>query len=84
MKNWYRATTVVAACRDGNISMASDGQVTVGDVVMKGKAQKVRLTQNGKAILGLAGGAADALALSERFEAKLDEFPGNIREPPLN
>jgi ATP-dependent HslUV protease subunit HslV len=79
MKNWYRSTTVVAACRDGNIAMASDGQVTVGDVVMKGKAQKVRLTQNGKAILGFAGGAADALALSERLEAKLDEFPGNIR-----
>ena len=59
--------------------MASDGQVTVGSTVMKHGAQKVRKASNHPALIGFAGGAADALALTERLEAKLDEHGGNVR-----
>ncbi len=74
-----RATTVVAVLRDGAIAMASDGQVTVGEVVMKHGAQKVRRVAKDRALVGFAGGAADALALSERLEAKIEAHPGNVR-----
>jgi ATP-dependent HslUV protease subunit HslV len=74
-----RSTTVVAMVRDGRIAMASDGQVTVGDAVMKGGAVKVRRAANGRAVFGFAGSAADALALSERLESKLEAHPGNVR-----
>ncbi len=73
------ATTVLAVVRDGRIAMASDGQVTIGDVVMKQSAQKVRRATRSDALIGFAGGAADALALSERLEAKLEEHPGQLR-----
>jgi ATP-dependent HslUV protease subunit HslV len=73
------ATTVLAVVRDGRIAMAADGQVTVGNVTMKRSAQKVRLAGKDKAVVGFAGGAADALALTERLEAKLEAYPGNIR-----
>ncbi len=75
----FRATTVLAVVRDGKIAMASDGQVTLGNVVMKGGAKKVRLAESGKAIMGFAGGVADAMALSERLESKLEAYPGNVR-----
>lgn len=74
-----RSTTVVAVVRDGRIAMASDGQVTVGDTVVKSGAQKVRRAARHGALIGFAGGAADALALGERWEAKLDEHRGNLR-----
>jgi ATP-dependent HslUV protease, peptidase subunit HslV len=74
-----RATTVLAVIRDGRIALAADGQVTVGNAVMKHGAQKVRKSQNGRALYGFAGGAADALALSERLESKLEAYPGNVR-----
>lgn len=74
-----RSTTVVAVIRDGRIAMASDGQVTVGDAVMKHGAQKVRRTAKGGALIGFAGGAADALALSERLEARLEAQRGDVR-----
>jgi ATP-dependent HslUV protease subunit HslV len=73
------ATTVLAVVRDGRIAMAADGQVTVGNVKMKRSAQKVRLAGKDRAVVGFAGGAADALALSERLEAKLEAYPGNVR-----
>jgi ATP-dependent HslUV protease subunit HslV len=73
------STTVVAVVREGTIAMASDGQVTVGNVVMKSGAQKVRRAARDSALIGFAGGAADALALTERLEAKLEEHPGNVR-----
>ncbi len=72
------ATTVVALVRNGEIAMASDGQVTVGNAVMKQGAQKVRRAANGSALIGFAGGAADAMALTERLEAKLEAHPGNV------
>ena len=74
-----RSTTVLAVIRNGAIAMASDGQVTVAEAVMKQGAQKVRRSAKGDAIIGFAGGAADALALSERLEAKLEAHPGNVR-----
>jgi len=73
------ATTVMAVIRDGRIAMASDGQVTVGNAVVKQGAQKVRKASKEQALIGFAGGAADALALSERLEAKLEMHRGNIR-----
>ncbi len=79
MSESFHATTVVAVLRDGKVAMASDGQVTLGDVVAKEGARKVRKTENGSALLGFAGGAADALTLTERLEAKLDTHPGNVR-----
>ena len=74
-----RATTVIAVVRDGCIAMASDGQVTVGDTIVKSGAQKVRKAAGHEALIGFAGGAADAMALGERWEAKLDEQRGNLR-----
>ena len=74
-----RSTTVIAVVRDGRIAMASDGQVTVGNAVMKQSAQKVRKAAKDRAVYGFAGGAADAMALSERLEAKLEAHPGNVR-----
>ncbi len=79
MSEGLRGTTVLAVVRDGKIAMASDGQVTLGNVVMKMGAKKVRLSAGGGAIMGFAGGVADAMALSERLEAKLDAYPGNVR-----
>jgi ATP-dependent HslUV protease subunit HslV len=73
-----RSTTVVAVIRDGRIAMASDGQVTVGNAVVKQGAQKVRKSTRDHALIGFAGGAADALALTERLEAKLEAHGGNI------
>ena len=74
-----RSTTVVAIVRDGRIAMAADGQVTVGQMVMKQKAEKVRKIGDGRALVGFAGGAADALTLMERLESKLEATPGNVR-----
>ena len=79
MKPEIRSTTVVAVRRDGRIAMAADGQVTVGDAVMKQGAQKVRVAEKGRAVFGFAGGVADAVTLSERLESKLEAHPGNVR-----
>ncbi len=74
-----RSTTVLAVIRDGRIAMASDGQVTLGNTVVKSSAQKVRRSAQSAALIGFAGGAADALALTERLDAKLDAHRGNVR-----
>ncbi len=74
-----RSTTVLAIVRDGVIAMASDGQVTVGSAVVKQHAQKARKAAKFDVLIGFAGGAADALALTERLEAKLEEYSGNVR-----
>ena len=79
MSRELHATTVLAVVREGRIAMASDGQVTLGNVVVKHGAQKVRLAGKGRAVVGFAGGAADALALTDRLEAKLEAHPGNVR-----
>ena len=74
-----RSTTVVAVLRDGRIAVAADGQVTLGETVMKQRAEKVRRIGKGQALIGFAGGAADALTLMERLETKLESHPGNVR-----
>lgn len=73
-----RATTVICVRRDGQVAMAGDGQVTVGNTVMKHGAAKVRRLYHDKILAGFAGSAADAFALFSRFEAKLEEFRGNM------
>ncbi len=70
-------TTILGVRRDGVVAIGGDGQVTLGNTVMKGNARKVRLLGNGKVIGGFAGGTADAFTLFERFEGKLDKF-GNL------
>ena len=72
-----RGTTILSVRRDGQVAVAGDGQVTMGETVVKSDAKKVRLLADGKVITGFAGATADALALLERFEAKLKEYPGN-------
>ncbi len=74
-----RSTTVAGVIRGGRIAMAADGQVTVGQMVMKQGAEKVRMVGKGRAVIGFAGGVADALTLLERLEAKLEASPGNVR-----
>lgn len=73
-----RATTILAVRRNGQVALGGDGQVTVGETVMKANAQKVRLLRGGKLIAGFAGSAADALTLFEKFEEKLERYPGNL------
>jgi ATP-dependent HslUV protease subunit HslV len=74
-----RSTTVLAVIRAGRIAMVSDGQVTLGSTVVKASAQKVRRSAQTNALIGFAGGAADALALTERLDAKLEAHRGNVR-----
>ena len=70
-------TTILAVRRDGRVAVGGDGQVTLGQSVMKGNARKVRRLYGGKVLAGFAGGTADAFTLFERFEAKLEKF-GNL------
>lgn len=72
------ATTVLLVRRDGNVCMASDGQVTMNNTIVKATASKVKRAGKGKVLVGFAGGAADGLALFTRFEAKLEEYSGNL------
>ncbi|MDX1582753.1 MAG: ATP-dependent protease subunit HslV [Thermoanaerobaculia bacterium] len=78
MDQTIHATTVLCVRRDGVVALAGDGQVTVGNTVMKHGASKVRRLYEGEVLAGFAGSAADAFALFSRFEAKLEEFGGNI------
>jgi ATP-dependent HslUV protease, peptidase subunit HslV len=73
-----RATTVLLVRRGGSVCLASDGQVTLGDTVVKTGAAKVRRAAGGKVLVGFAGGAADGLALYARLDAKLEEFGSNL------
>jgi ATP-dependent HslUV protease subunit HslV len=70
-------TTILAVRRDGRVAVGGDGQVTLGQTVMKGNARKVRRLYGGKIVAGFAGGTADAFTLFERFEGKLEKF-GNL------
>ena len=73
----FRGTTIVSVRRDGKVAMAGDGQVSMGNTIMKGNARKVRRLADGKVIAGFAGGTADAFTLFELFEAKLEQY-GNL------
>lgn len=71
-------TTILSVRRDGRVALGGDGQVTVGDTVMKANANKVRTLKGGKILAGFAGAAADAFTLFEKFEEKLERHPGNL------
>jgi ATP-dependent HslUV protease subunit HslV len=73
-----RGTTIIAVRRDANVAMAGDGQVTMGNTVMKSNARKVRKIFDGKILVGFAGATADAFTLFERFEGKVKEHGGDI------
>jgi ATP-dependent HslUV protease, peptidase subunit HslV len=74
----FHATTILAVRRDGRVALGGDGQVTLGETVMKGSAQKVRKLKDGKILAGFAGSVADAFTLFEKFEEKLERYPGNL------
>ncbi|MEP6550081.1 MAG: ATP-dependent protease subunit HslV [Gemmatimonadales bacterium] len=71
-------TTILAVRRDGQVALGGDGQVTVGQTVMKSNALKVRTMHGGRLLAGFAGAAADAFTLFEKFEEKLERYPGNL------
>jgi ATP-dependent HslUV protease subunit HslV len=73
-----RSTTILAVRHKGAVAIGGDGQVTLGSVVMKSDAHKIRKLHGGKVVVGFAGGAADAFALLERFEAKLKDYQGSV------
>ena len=73
-------TTILAVKRDGQVAIAGDGQITVGEVVLKHTANKLRTLYHGQVIAGFAGAVADALTLSERFESHLEKHGGQLRK----
>jgi len=80
MRSVQRAhsTTILGVRRNGHVALGGDGQVTIGDTVLKANATKVRALKNGKILAGFAGAAADAFTLFEKFEEKLERYPGNL------
>ncbi len=72
-------TTILAVRRNGTTALCGDGQVTLGNVVLKGNARKVRRIAGGKVLAGFAGSTSDAFTLLERFEAKLGQYPNDVR-----
>ncbi|ACR30438.1 ATP-dependent protease subunit HslV [Burkholderia glumae] len=74
----YHGTTIVSVRRGDQVALGGDGQVTLGNIVMKGGARKVRRIYNNQVLVGFAGGTADAFSLLDRFEAKLEKHQGNL------
>ena len=74
----YRGTTILSVRRNDSVVVGGDGQVSMGNTVMKGNARKVRTLYHGKVLAGFAGGTADAFTLFERFEAKLEKHQGHL------
>ncbi len=74
----YRGTTILSVRRNGKVVVGGDGQVSMGNTIMKGNARKVRRLHHDKVIAGFAGGTADAFTLFERFEGKLEQHRGNL------
>ncbi len=79
MENKFRGTTILALKRKGKTVIGGDGQVTLGNTVIKGNAQKVRRLYKDQIIAGFAGATSDAFTLFSKFEAKLDEYRGNLK-----
>jgi ATP-dependent HslUV protease, peptidase subunit HslV len=75
----FHATTILCIRHHGKVAMAGDGQITIGDIVVKQGAKKIRKLYNDKILVGFAGSAADGLTLFSKFESKLDEFRGNLK-----
>ena len=78
-----RSTTILTVRRDGRVAIGGDGQVTFGSTIMKSDTRKIRKLLNGEVITGFAGSTADAVALMERFENRLKDYPGNITRAAL-
>src|SRR5688572_5894100 len=74
----FHGTTIVSVRREGRVALGGDGQVTLGNVIIKASARKVRRLYQDKIVAGFAGGTADAFTLFERFEGKLDKHQGNL------
>src|SRR5436189_6371686 len=74
----FHGTTIMSARRDGKVALGGDGQITLGQVVVKASARKVRRLYHDRILAGFAGGTADAFTLFERFEAKLEKHQGNL------
>lgn len=74
----FHGTTIVSVRRDGKVALGGDGQVTLGNIVIKASARKVRRLYHDRILAGFAGGTADAFTLFERFEAKLEKHQGNL------
>ncbi|MDT8371879.1 MAG: ATP-dependent protease subunit HslV [Gammaproteobacteria bacterium] len=79
----YRGTTIVSYRRNGQVVIGGDGQVSLGNTIMKGNARKVRRLYRDNVLAGFAGGTADAFTLFERFEAKLEKHQGNLTRSAL-
>src|SRR5256885_11033751 len=73
-----RSTTIICVRKDGKVALAGDGQVTLGDTIIKHGARKIRRLYNDKILAGFAGSSADSFALFSRFEAKLEQYHGNL------
>lgn len=73
-----KATTIVAVRHNGRVALGGDGQVTAGDTIIKATAMKVRKLRDGRILAGFAGSVADAFSLFEKFEEKLERYPGNL------
>ena len=78
MNSSIHATTIICVRKNGKVAIASDGQVTLGETVIKHGAKKIRRLYNEKIVAGFAGSSADSFALFSRFEAKLEQFHGNL------
>ena len=74
----FHGTTIISVRRDGRVALGGDGQVTLGDTVVKHSAKKIRTLFGGQVLAGFAGATADAFTLFEKFEAKLESFRGNL------
>ena len=74
----HHATTILAVRKGGKLALGGDGQVSIGDTVVKANANKVRTLKGGKVLAGFAGSVADAITLYEKFEEKLERYPGNL------
>ena len=74
----YKSTTVLAVVTKGGAAMGADGQVTLGETIVKEKATKIRRLHNDEVLAGFAGSAADGITLFEKFESKIDEYSGNL------
>jgi ATP-dependent HslUV protease, peptidase subunit HslV len=83
MRDAIRATTVLAVRRNDEVAMAADGQVTMGDIVMKHRARKLRAVQSGRVLAGFAGSAADGLALIDKFENQLERNNGKVQRSAI-
>src|SRR5258708_19500587 len=80
----FHGTTIVSVRRGDKVALGGDGQVTLGNIVMKGGAKKVRRIYGGKVLVGFAGGTADPFSLLDRFAAKLEKHQGNLTRAPLH